>query len=141
VIQIVVSGLLAWALSQVAKVFVGLFRVGRSDAGRAMWRLIWAGGMPSSHSALITSSALAVGFVARFDSAVFGLAAVLAAIVLYDRAKLHHMYQVFQSRFPGLLEAVAADPMLRDLVGHTPAQVFVGVLIGITTAFGVRLIF
>src|SRR5688572_6023277 len=92
VVSILVSAVTAWALSQVAKVFVGLVRVGRSDAGRAAWRLVWAGGMPSSHSALITSSALAVGFEAGFRSALFGFSVVVASIVLYDRAKLYHMY-------------------------------------------------
>jgi acid phosphatase family membrane protein YuiD len=67
-------------------------------------------------------------------SSSFGLAFILAAIVIYDRTKLFHMYAVFQGRFPGLAKEVERDPILQDLVGHTLAQVLVGILIGAAAA-------
>ncbi len=127
---VVYGAALAWGLSQIAKVLFGLARVGLSDINRVTWRLIWAGGMPSSHSAFAVSTVVLVGLTEGTSHAVFGVAFVFAAVVLYDRAKLYHIYEVLQQRFPALSEAAAADPVLRDLVGHTPMQVLVGTIIG-----------
>src|SRR5258708_490921 len=130
---VVYGAAVAWGVSQIAKVIFGIARVGVSDVDRMTWRLIWAGGMPSSHSALATSTVVLIGLTDGVSNALFGLAFVFAAVVLYDRAKLYHMYDVFQKKFPVLAEAAAADPVLRDLVGHTPAQVAGGAVIGALT--------
>ncbi len=49
-----------------------------------------AGGMPSSHSALVCSSGMMMGFTEGFDSVLFAAAAVFAAIVMYDAIKVRH---------------------------------------------------
>src|SRR5512147_2159377 len=75
-------GLFAWGLAQLLKVPIAyiLYR-------RLNWRLMFsAGGMPSSHSALITSITMATGYTAGFNSPVFALAFAVAMIVVYDAA-------------------------------------------------------
>jgi acid phosphatase family membrane protein YuiD len=131
---VLVGAAIAWALSQVAKVLVSLARVGVSDVARIPWRLVWAGGMPSSHAAFVSATVVLVGLQEGMRSPIFAVAFVLAAIVIYDRAKLYHVYDVFQRQFPALSTAVSADPVLRDLVGHTPLQVLAGTSLGVASA-------
>lgn len=131
---IVYAAVAAWALSQMLKVVIAFARIGRGESARVVWRLVWAGGMPSSHAAFTTSTLLVVAAVEGLSSPIFGLAFVLTMIVIYDRVKLHHMYKVFQSRFPALEAAVKGDPVLEDLVGHTAAEVAAGIGIGVLAA-------
>ena len=131
---ILVGAAIAWASSQVMKVLLSLARVGASDIARIRWRLVWAGGMPSSHAAVVSATVVLVGVQEGMRSPIFAVTFVLAAIVVYDRAKLYHMYDVFRRQFPVLSTAVAADPVLQDLVGHTPLQVLAGAAVGIAAA-------
>jgi uncharacterized protein len=137
---IVYSAVAAWALSQVLKVVIAFARIGRGESARVVWRLVWAGGMPSSHAAFTTSTLLVVAAMEGLDSPVFGVAFVLTTIVIYDRTKLHHIYEVFQSRFPALAAAAEEDPRLKDLVGHTTAEVGAGIGIGMLAAAITRLL-
>jgi uncharacterized protein len=133
--KILMAAILAWTLSQVAKVLYGLYRYGRKDVALVSWRLIWAGGMPSSHSAFTVATALMSGLQAGFESVEFAIATVVATVVIYDRSRMHHIYSVFRHRFPALDAEVAGDSMLTDLVGHTVGQVIAGIIIGaISTA-------
>jgi hypothetical protein len=131
---IVYTAVAAWALSQLLKVAVAFVRIGKGESARVVWRLVWAGGMPSSHSAFTTSTLLVIAFTEGVKSPLFGLAFVLTAIVIYDRTKFHHIYCVFQDRFPALAAAAEEDPMLKDLVGHTTAEVAAGIGIGVVAA-------
>lgn len=133
---IVYTALAAWAVAQLLKVVVGLFRHGRSDAARIGWRLVWAGGMPSSHSSVVAATLATIGLEVGPASPEFGLAFVLTAIVLHDRSKLHHMYLVFQQHFPDLRAKAQTDPVLRDLVGHTTGEIVAGLFVGAAVAFG-----
>lgn len=105
------------------------------------------GGMPSSHSAAVTSVATAVGFEAGFDSPVFSVAAMLAMIVMYDAS--HVRYQAGQhaaalneirqdlqlffqeiKRWPNLNEEQKIQD-LKTLLGHKKSEVFIGAFAGI----------
>lgn len=132
---IVYVALAAWAISQLIKVLVAFVRIGRSESSRVVWRLAWAGGMPSSHSAITTSMLVMIALLEGTKSPIFGFAFVVTAIVLYDRAKLHHIYLVFIDRFPSLAAKVDKDPMLEDLVGHSIAEVLTGTAIGAAVAW------
>jgi acid phosphatase family membrane protein YuiD len=131
---ILYSVVAAWALSQLFKVVIAFVRIGRGESARLVWRLVWAGGMPSSHSAAVASTLLMVALIDGPRSSLFGVAFVVAAIVVYDRAKMHHLYQVFQSRYSSLAEAAREDPKMKDLVGHTIGEIVVGILIGFVAA-------
>jgi acid phosphatase family membrane protein YuiD len=96
--------------------------------------------MPSSHSALVTSLATATGRLTGLNSPAFAIAAVLAGIVMYDAAGVRRavsiqariLNQMIDDAFQG---KPFAEQRLRELIGHTPIQVFVGALVGIGIGF------
>ncbi len=124
------AAFLSWIMVQVAKVLVGVVRHGRADCSRMAWRVIWAGGMPSAHSALITSVVVTIFATVGAQSSVFALSLIMACIVMYDRSRTFAIYRTFQARYPALKKDVLNDPVLTDLVGHRVSEILVGVLIG-----------
>ena len=122
---------LSWAVVQILKIVVGLMRYGKADRSRMVWRVVWSGGMPSAHSALITSSAITILATMGTQSPLFGLSLIMACIVIYDRSRAFAIYRTFQDRYPELKVAVQNDPILIDLVGHRFSEILVGVLIGL----------
>ena len=136
--KILIIPLFAWALAQILKTVIALFQ----GKGLDFRYLFSSGGMPSSHSVIVTALATTAGMVEGFDSAVFGIAAILASIVLYDAAGvrqavsqqaivLNRIVREIRHREP--LTKIEAD--LRELIGHTPFQVVVGALLGIIFAW------
>ena len=78
--KIIQTGAVAWVTSQILKTILHLI-VNK----KIVWeRLVGDGGMPSSHSATVTSVAVATGFIAGWGSPVFGVAVFLAIIVMHD---------------------------------------------------------
>jgi uncharacterized protein len=130
--RVLVAAFLAWALAQISKIFYELIRQRRLIISR----LVSSGGMPSSHSALVTGMATATGRELGVVSPIFAVAVVLASIVLYDAAGVRRAVSI-QARILNQMieEAFQGSPMaekrLRELIGHTPVQVFVGALLGI----------
>lgn len=128
-------GLFAWALAQFLKVPIEYILYRRLNWG--LW--FSSGGMPSSHSALMTAITLSIGVVEGFNSALFALAFAISMIVLYDAAgvrreagrhaeKINILLTEFFSGQP------ISDKQLKEVIGHTPAQVLAGVVLGIGTA-------
>ncbi|HEU5228057.1 MAG TPA: divergent PAP2 family protein [Ktedonobacteraceae bacterium] len=130
--RILLASFLAWAIAQVSKTIYELFRQRKFNLSR----LVSSGGMPSSHSALVTGLATATGRVNGVGSAVFAITVVLASIVMYDAAGVRRAVSI-QARILNQMidEAFQGHPIaeerLRELIGHTPVQVFVGGLVGI----------
>ena len=93
--------------------------------------------MPSSHTAVVTSLAMLVGKSEGFDSAMFAVALVFALVVMYDAAgvrraagkQAHLLNKIIET--PGLT-GVEVQERLVEVLGHTPLQVIVGAIIGIT---------
>ena len=99
-------------------------------------RLFGAGGMPSSHSAVVCSEAVLIGRAMGFDSTMFALALTFAGVVMYDAAGVRRAAGK-QARIlnklistPGLTKE-EVNEKLTEALGHTPFQVFVGALIGV----------
>ena len=117
---------------QLYKMIADWIQTGRLD----LRVLNQAGGMPSSHSAMVCSLATVVGYQNGLDSAVFAVAVVLAAVVMYDARGVRQesgkqarvINQILQTFFTG---HPVTDEELKELVGHTAIQVIVGGLIGI----------
>ncbi|HLZ80960.1 MAG TPA: divergent PAP2 family protein [Ktedonobacteraceae bacterium] len=130
--RILIAAFLAWAIAQAGKTIYELIR----QRKLILNRLVSSGGMPSSHSALVTGLATASGRVAGLNSATFAIAVVLAAIVMYDAAGVRRAVSI-QARILNQMidEAFQGQPFaekrLRELIGHTPVQVIVGGLVGI----------
>lgn len=136
--KILIIPLCAWALAQILKTLIALFQ----GKGLDFRYLFSSGGMPSSHSVIVTALATTAGMVEGFDSAVFGISAILASIVLYDAAGVRQAVSkqaivlnriVREIRLREPLTKIEAD--LRELIGHTPFQVIVGALLGIIFAW------
>lgn len=99
-------------------------------------RILGAGGMPSSHSAVVASLATLIGKYEGVDSSIFAVALVMAFVVMYDacgvrraagkQAKL--LNKLIET--PGLTTMQVSEKLV-EVLGHTPTQVFVGALIGI----------
>jgi acid phosphatase family membrane protein YuiD len=130
------NGVLAWGLAacgvaQLSKLLIELVVHRR-------WRpavLIETGGMPSSHSALMTGTAAGVGWTLGFDDALFALAATLAFVVLYDASGVRRAAGLTAARVnalsPGLGETLPAPlKPLKEHLGHTRLEVLVGSLLG-----------
>ncbi len=133
--RILVASFIAWAIAQLSKTIYELIRYRKLSLSR----LVSAGGMPSSHSALVTSLATATGRVAGIDSAAFAISLILAAIVMYDAAGVRRAVSI-QARILNQMidEAFQGKPFaekrLRELIGHSPIQVLVGALLGVGVA-------
>ena len=133
--HILVAAFLAWAAAQISKTVYECIRFREIKFSR----LVSSGGMPSSHSALVTSLATATGRLTGLDSPAFAVAAVLAGIVMYDAAGVRRavsiqariLNQMIDDAFQG---KPFAEKRLRELIGHTPVQVLVGALLGIGIA-------
>jgi acid phosphatase family membrane protein YuiD len=133
----IVAAFLSFALAQSLKVFTTWYKEKRLD-----WkRLLGPGGMPSSHSATVMALMVAVGLREGAGSPSFAIAAVLAAVVMYDATGVR-----FQAgRQAEVLNQIVYElppehPLsdsrpLRDLLGHTPPQVAAGALLGVVMAY------
>ncbi len=99
-------------------------------------RILGAGGMPSSHSAVVVALCTMIGKNYGINSAIFGLAVVFAFVVMYDAAGVRRaagkqaklLNKIVQT--PGL-SGVEVSEKLQEVLGHTPTQVFVGAFIGL----------
>ncbi len=126
----------SWIVAQMLKVVGGLIRERRLDMGF----FIRSGGMPSSHTALVTSLATSVGILTGFNSVEFAISAVFASIVMYDaagvRRSVGQMSIILNRIMQELRERRSKDMEqdVRELIGHTPFQVFSGGLLGIGIA-------
>lgn len=130
--RILLAAFLAWAVAQVSKTFIDLFQQRRL----VLSRLVSSGGMPSSHSALVTGLATAAGRVSGLGSATFAIAVVVASIVMYDAAGVRRAVSIQARILNQMIDELfegkpLAEKRLRELIGHTPIQVFVGALLGI----------
>lgn len=124
--------LILWFFIQLFKVITDLVRNRRLNVKR----IIGAGGMPSSHSAVVSSLAVLVGKEYGFDSGIFAIALIMAFVVMYDAAGVRRAAGK-QARIinkildtPGLSTEQVQEKLVEAL-GHTPVQVFVGAVLGI----------
>jgi acid phosphatase family membrane protein YuiD len=135
--HVLLTGLASWILAQVLKIPIDYFRERRWN-----WALFFAaGGMPSSHSALVTSTAAAVGMHYGFDSPLFGMAVALAMVVVYDATGIRRQAGMQAQKINVLVEELLqGHPIsrehLREVLGHTPLEALGGVLLGLVVALG-----
>ena len=99
-------------------------------------RIMGAGGMPSSHSAVVVGLATLIGKYEGVNSAIFGLAFIVAFVVMYDACGVRRAAGKQAALLNKLVETpgltgVQVSERLVEVLGHTPVQVFVGALIGV----------
>ncbi len=139
---ILTISLTAWLAAQISKTMINCLLMKRFDAER-LWG---AGGMPSSHSALVCSMLVATGKEAGTHSPLFAIAFVVAAIVMYDamgvrraageQAKvLNQMLFDWMDQNKQLFPNAKQTKELKEMLGHTPIEVLSGALLGIVIGF------
>ena len=122
-------GLVACGAAQLSKLVLELILHRR-------WRpavLVETGGMPSSHSALVTGTAACVGWTLGFDHPLFALAAMVAFVVMYDASGIRRAAGFTAERVNALPDSLWTDPPekpLKESLGHSRLQVLVGSLMG-----------
>jgi len=123
---------LAWITAQLLKFIIVNIRERRIN----LLVLIQAGGMPSSHSATVSALATAIGFQRGFASPEFAIAAILAFIVMYDASGVRRAAGEQAKRINMLTQDYLdfeedMQAQLKELLGHTPPEVFGGAVLGI----------
>ena len=123
-------GLAACGLAQFSKLLFELIFKQR-------WRpsvLIETGGMPSSHSALVTGTAAGVGLQLGFNDPVFALASTIAFIVMYDASGIRRSSGLTAAKVNQISKDFSKDlsseTTLKESLGHTKIEVFVGSVLG-----------
>ncbi|MDD2696171.1 MAG: divergent PAP2 family protein [Anaerolineales bacterium] len=129
------AGLIAWGIAQTVKVPLEYLSTRRWN-----WVLLFrAGGMPSSHSALVTGVAHAAGLFWGFDSPGFALAATLAIIVIYDATGIRRQAGLHAEMINAMIDDLTSGhplkgEQLREVLGHTPLEALAGVILGLVIA-------
>ncbi len=131
---VLMTALISWFSAQVLKTIIYFIVNRKFDAQR----LVGAGGMPSSHSALVCATAIAVARKVGLGSVEFAIAFILAMIVMYDatgvrRAAGEHAKELNKMRKYIDEDEEDSEP-LKEFLGHTPFEVLGGALLGMITA-------
>ena len=124
--------LLLWFFIQLFKVIYDLITTKKFN----FKRILGAGGMPSSHSAIVTSLATLIGKYQGVDTPIFAVSLILAAVVMYDACGIRRaagkqaelLNKIIET--PGLTGLQVSEKLV-EVLGHTPFQVLVGALIGV----------
>ena len=131
------SAIFAAVIAQALKPFIHYLKTKK-------WRpslAIESGGLPSSHSALVTALALSVGLQERFSSTLFAVTAALAVIVIYDAANVRYytgqnikitqqLVHDVQEELNTDFEDPIYDVKMKDVLGHKWIEVLCGCLLG-----------
>ena len=135
--QFLLVSLSSWFLAQVIKTVLYAVEIKKLD----ITRLFGDGGMPSGHSATVTSLATFCGLQFGFGSFQFAVTAILAIIVCHDAmgvrletGKQAEVINDILEAFELLTPKKISEANLKEFVGHTPIQVMAGILLGIVNA-------
>jgi acid phosphatase family membrane protein YuiD len=131
-VKFLLAPLLAWLIAQAAKVILTSTRQHKLN----LRVLAETGGMPSSHAAIVMGMTTAVGKHAGVSSAAFAIALIFSFVVMYDAAGLRRAAGRQAAVLNRLVEDLVhmrgvQEPVLRELLGHTPVEVIVGAMLGI----------
>ena len=130
-----IAGVTAWLLAQIIKMPLNYIYTRKWN-----WALLLTtGGMPSSHSSLMTATVFAIGLYNRFDNPLFALGVAITMIVTYDAAGVRRQAGIHAQRINLLFyELLKGHPInekdLREVLGHTPLEVMGGILLGLIVA-------
>lgn len=110
------------------------FLVNSARAGKPAFGLIGYGGLPSNHSAVVSSMAALVAFREGIGSPAFGVALTLAFIVILDASSLRKQVGRHAVAINALTDASSGAPRLRERIGHTPLEIVAGIVVGVAVA-------
>jgi uncharacterized protein len=130
--------LIAWGIAQTAKVIIDSVLLHHVSVRR----LATAGGMPSSHSALVVCLTTIIGRLQGIQSPLFALALIFSTVVMYDatgvRRAAGQQAMILNRLLDDLFIAHRGIPQerLRELLGHTPIEVIAGAVLGVVIGLG-----
>jgi hypothetical protein len=139
--QVLWAGVAAWAVAQIIKVPYSYLQEKRWN-----WSLLFrAGGMPSSHAALVTAITHAVGLYVGFDDPLFAVAFMVAMVVVYDATGIRRQAGLHAALINAMIDDLASGHVLKseqllEVLGHTPLEALAGVVMGLIVAQGMWLI-
>jgi len=122
----------AWIIAQSIKVALGVLRERRFNF---RW-FVGTGGMPSSHAAGVSALATSIGITYGFDSAIFAVTLLFTLIVMFDAQGVRRSSGKQAIMLNKMLDDIywkkkMDENKLKELLGHTPVQVFAGAILGI----------
>lgn len=125
------TAFVAFVVAQGLKYLIIAIKTGKND-----WRESYmSGGMPSAHSATVTSMAVIVGALNGINSGVFAVMVLMAFIVMYDALMVRRSNGEIGISLTALIKKEKFDVRLpRVAKGHSPAEVVVGALLGAAVA-------
>ena len=120
--------LLSCLLAQLFKIVFNFFSTGKLRLGI----ILETGGMPSSHSALITGAASGIGYELGFDSSIFALAVAVSLIVMYDASGVRKSAGIQAAEINKITKTLGPklESNLKETLGHTKTEVMVGSFLG-----------
>ncbi|HUC87116.1 MAG TPA: divergent PAP2 family protein [Candidatus Saccharimonadales bacterium] len=128
----IVVPFVVWAIAQFLKFILAAFK------GRIDFRYLYgSGGMPSVHSAVVTSLAVTALLVDGIHSAIFGVTIIFAAIVMYDSFGVRRSAGEQAIAINQILDSMDQDHLehprihLREILGHKPLEVTLGAVLGL----------
>jgi acid phosphatase family membrane protein YuiD len=137
--HVILAALVAWAVTQTVKVLICTIKEKKFNPKR----IVGEGGMPSGHTATVMAAMTMCGLIEGFDTPLFALAGVFAIVVIKDAVGVRLEVTKHAAVINRLAEEVNSNldedkkiktDSLKRLVGHTPAEVGVGAVVGIIVA-------
>ncbi|SES62795.1 hypothetical protein SAMN03080614_100187 [Anaerobranca gottschalkii DSM 13577] len=129
---------IAWAIAQTLKVIIELLLKREFNA----YRFVGAGGMPSSHSALVMALTTTLALDFGWDSPLTAISFIFALVVMYDAAgvrraagKQAKILNIIISELQQGNKIIDEKEKLKELLGHTPIEVVAGALLGIIVPY------
>lgn len=127
---------ITWIIAQSIKVVAG---IAREKKFNFEW-FVGTGGMPSSHCAGVAALATSIGMRFGYESGIFAVAFIFAVITIFDargvRRSTGKQAGILNKMFEDLyFKKPIKEDRLMELIGHTPIQVFAGVVLGITSGY------
>ncbi|MEN9562435.1 MAG: hypothetical protein RIR73_679 [Chloroflexota bacterium] len=133
--KVLIAVMLGWLLAQALKIPTEYLR-----SRRWLWTMFFAaGGMPSSHTALMVAGTLAVALYHGFDNPLFGVAVAITMIIAHDAAGVRRQAGKHAERINVLFDELLKGHMwsedeLKEVIGHTPLEVIGGIILGLLVA-------
>lgn len=130
--KVLLACMVAWLIAQVLKIILTFYSSKKID----LTRFVGSGGMPSSHTAFVMALSTSIGRLNGWDSSIFAVAICFAFVVMYDAAGVRRAAGNQAKILNIIIEDLAhnkpiENEKLKELIGHTPKEVFAGAILGI----------
>lgn len=126
----ILAAIFSWLVAQGLKY---VFATVKGKKLGSVRQLYLSGGMPSAHSASVVALLVVIGLKDGIDSAVFGVALLFAAVVMYDAVMVRRSSGEQGAALRGLFHQLKLDPVapFRTAKGHLPREVLGGAIVGV----------